>query len=39
MHVDQVMANVPESDRCAGHAHDAASTESSKGMFSFLSRR
>jgi hypothetical protein len=39
MHVDQVMADVPEANRCAGHAHDASSSTSSKGMFSFLARR
>lgn len=39
MHVDQVMAHVPESDRCAGHAHEPVSASASKGVFSFLSRR
>jgi hypothetical protein len=36
MHVDQVLAGVPEQDRCSGHAHEAGASKG--GLFSFLKR-
>jgi hypothetical protein len=35
MHVDQVMAHVPEAERCQGHAREASIA---KRRFGFLSR-
>lgn len=38
MHVDQVLAGVPQADRCQGHSRDELAGASKGGLLGFLKR-